>query len=81
MIGSSAVSVTSVDYSDLLNRIIENQQQQITQNEIIIETQAEIINGFSIVAEYMQWFVGAVVIVLGFFICYTVIKKWFFGGV
>lgn len=71
----------AIDYSEQFTEIILNQREQIEtlqeQNAILLEQ----INGFSIIANYLNGFFGIALGVIGVMLLWTVLNKWFFRGV
>lgn len=71
----------SVDYTPYFNQVIENQAREITlleqQNVILLEQ----VNGFSIIANYLNGFFIISLVVIGVTFLWNVLNKWFFRGV
>lgn len=74
-------NIVMIDYSEQLTELITNQQTQIElleqQNAILLEQ----INGFSIVANYLNTFFAIAIVVIGVSLLWHVLNKWFFRGV
>ncbi len=72
---------TYIDYSSYFNTIIENQEKCIEQlkqqNAILLEQ----INGFSIIANYLNSFFAIGIALIGVLLLWNVLSKWFFRGV
>lgn len=72
---------TAVDYSAQLAEIITNQREQIEvlqeQNAILLEQ----VNGFSIIANYLNSFFDIALGVIVVMLLWSVLSKWFFRGV
>lgn len=72
---------TAVDYSVQLAEIITNQREQIEvlqeQNAILLEQ----VNGFSIIANYLNSFFDIALGVIVVILLWSVLSKWFFRGV
>ena len=71
----------AVDYTELLQTIIDNQDKEIQllteQKTLLIEE----LNGFSIVSNYLHSFVGIFVISAVVAVLWNILNKWFFRGV
>ena len=69
-----------IDYSTEFAEVIANQHEQIEllqeQNAILMEQ----INGFSILANYLNGFLGVALGVICVKLLWTVLSKWFFRG-
>ena len=74
-------TVVMPDYSVELSEIISNQQTEIEllqqQNEILLEQ----INGFSLICNYLNYFLAIGITVIGVMLLWNVLSKWFFRGV
>lgn len=71
----------SVDYTELLQIIIDNQNREI---ELLSEQKAiliEELNGFSIISNYLHSFVGIFLISAVVAVLWGILNKWFFRGV
>ena len=71
----------SVDYTELLQIIIDNQNREI---ELLSEQKAiliEELNGFSIISNYLHAFVGIFLISALVAVLWGILNKWFFRGV
>lgn len=72
--------VVVYDYSAQLGEIIANQEETITaleqQNAMLLEQ----LNGFSIIANYLNDFFAIAIGVICVSLLWTVLNKWFFRG-
>lgn len=70
----------AINYSAELAEIVTNQHEQIEllqeQNAILMEQ----INGFSIISNYLNGFLGIAVGLICVKLLWTVLSKWFFRG-
>lgn len=73
--------ITIYDYTLQLEQIIENQNREIELLEQQVAILLEQVNGFSLITNYLHSMVGISICVIGAFILWQVLSKWFFRGV